>query len=107
MSRTHHGWRSIAAAVLLLLGACAATETQRSTGEYIDDASITAQVKSQLARSPQVDALDINVNTYKGVVQLSGFADTQSQINQALELARDVKGVRQVNNDMRLKNAPG
>lgn len=87
------------------LGACAGTATQKSTGEVMDDAAITAMVKTQFATDDEVDAMDIKVETYKGVVQLSGFADNQSQINRAVDIARRVDGVKEVQNDIQLKSS--
>jgi hyperosmotically inducible periplasmic protein len=84
----------------LLLG-CAGTSTQESTGEYLDDSAITAKVKSAFVSDKQVNALDIQVTTFKGVVQLSGFAASQQEIDRAVEVARKVPGVKSVKNDIR------
>jgi len=84
----------------LLLG-CAGTSTQESTGKYLDDSAITAKVKSAFVADKQVSALDIQVSTFKGVVQLSGFASSQQEIDRAVELARKVPGVKTVKNDIR------
>jgi hyperosmotically inducible protein len=84
----------------LLLG-CAGTSTQESTGEYLDDSAITAKVKSAFVADKQVKALDIQVATFKGTVQLSGFASSQQEIDQAVKLAREVPGVKSVKNDIR------
>jgi hyperosmotically inducible protein len=84
----------------LLLG-CAGTSTQESTGEYLDDSAITAKVKSAFVADKQVNALDIQVATFKGVVQLSGFASSQQEIDRAIELTRKVPGVKSVKNDIR------
>ena len=97
----------LAAAFLAVsLGAvvgCAPTETKQGTGEYIDDAVITAKVKTALIEDPVTKAHEINVETFKGVVQLSGFVATQAEAARASELARGVKGVTSVKNDLRLK----
>lgn len=82
---------------------CASQPTSRSTGRYIDDAAITAKVKRALAASPDVTALDVNVTTYRGVVQLSGFVDNASQVQKAEQLARNIDGVKDVQNDVRVK----
>ena len=82
---------------------CASTSTQEGTGEYFDDAWITTKVKATLAEDPLNKAYQINVETFKGVVQLSGFVATQAEVNKASELARGVKGVTSVKNDIRLK----
>ena len=95
---------AIAAAALLLsaLG-CASTSTKESTGQYVDDAAITTKVKTAMFNEPSLKVLKINVETYKSVVQLSGFADSDADIAKAADLARAVPGVRSVKNDMRLK----
>jgi osmotically-inducible protein OsmY len=82
---------------------CASTPRQSGTGEYIDDSLITAKVKAALIEDPTTKATEINVETFKGVVQLSGFVSTPSAASRAVELAREVKGVKSVTNDMRLK----
>jgi hyperosmotically inducible periplasmic protein len=84
-----------------LLFGCAGTSAQESTGEYLDDSVITAKVKSAFVADKQVSALDIKVTTFKGVVQLSGFAGSQQEIDRAVELAREVPGVKSVKNDIR------
>lgn len=90
--------------VFLLLAGCAGTPSRQSTGEFVDDTVVTTKVKTALIRDDRVDALDIQVETFKGVVQLSGFADTQDERERADRLARRVAGVRRVENDIRLKN---
>lgn len=92
---------------LFMLAACAETGGHRSTGQTFDDASITARVKTAFAANPDVDAMDVKVETYKGEVQLSGYADSSSQIARATEIAREVDGVRSVKNDLRLKSQTG
>jgi Predicted periplasmic or secreted lipoprotein len=89
-------------ALLLSLG-CASTSTKEGTGEYVDDSLITTKVKSAIFNEPTLKSAEINVETFKGVVQLSGFVKSQSDINKAAEVARSVKGVTSVKNDMRLK----
>lgn len=91
-------------AILLasLLG-CASTPKQEGTGEYIDDSVITTKVKAAIFNEPALKATEINVETFKGVVQLSGFVSTQAAINKATEVARSVKGVKSVENSMKLK----
>lgn len=86
-----------------VLAGCASTPTSDSTGQYIDDATITTKVKAAFVKDPDVSALHIHVTTYKGVVQLSGFADNRKEIERASELARDVNGVKSVKNDIQLK----
>ena len=80
-----------------------AERTARAVGEAIDDATITARVKAAFVNSEEVKALDIKVETEKGVVQLSGFVSTQAQIDKAVEIAKAVSGVQQVQNKMSLK----
>ena len=91
-------------AILLasILG-CAATSTKEGTGEYFDDTAITAKVKAAIFEEPSLKSAEINVETFKGTVQLSGFVSSRADINKAVELARDVKGVTSVSNNMRLK----
>jgi osmotically-inducible protein OsmY len=91
-------------AILLasLLG-CAATSTKEGTGEYFDDTAITTKVKAAMFNEPSLKSAEINVETFKGTVQLSGFVSSRADINKAVELARDVKGVTSVKNDMRVK----
>ena len=82
---------------------CASTSKHEGTGEYFDDTAITAKVKAAVLNEPTLKSAEINVETFKGVVQLSGFVRSQADINQAVELARHVTGVKSVKNDMRLK----
>ena len=85
------------------LAACAATPTHESTGEYVDDSVITTKVKSLLAADDFLKSFQITVETYKGVVQLSGFVDSQKAIDKATEIARSVKWVKSVKNDLSVK----
>lgn len=82
---------------------CAATSTREGTGEYVDDSAITAKVKSAMLGSSGLKSTDISVETFKAVVQLSGFVDSQAQMSQAIKVAEGVGGVKSVKNDMRLK----
>jgi osmotically-inducible protein OsmY len=91
-----------AAALTVLMG-CAATSKSEGTGQYIDDSVITTKTKAAIFNDPTLKASEINVETYKGRVQLSGFVKSQADINQALELTKGVAGVVSVKNDMRLK----
>ena len=103
--------KSIALLVLLtaslslgLLGTgCASTATSASTGEYIDDSSITVKVKAAFVNDPTVKAFDVGVETFKGVVQLSGFVNTTAEKEQAGRVAATVKGVTQVKNNIMVK----
>ena len=92
----------VAATMMFMLG-CASTTKHEGTGEYIDDTVITTKVKARILDEPGLKSAEINVETFKGVVQLSGFVKSQADINRAAELARGVKGVTSVKNDMRLK----
>jgi len=82
---------------------CAGSPTQESTGEYVTDSWITTKVKAALAEDPLVKAREVNVETFKGVVQLSGFVISQAAMNQAVYVTQGIKGVTSVRNDMRLK----
>lgn len=82
---------------------CAATETRQSTGEYFDDATITTKVKAAILQDPTLKTLQINVETRDGVVQLAGFVDSAQNVKRAAEVARDVKGVKSVKNDLIVK----
>jgi osmotically-inducible protein OsmY len=82
---------------------CAATSTRDSTGQYIDDSSITTKVKTALFHDPSLKSAEISVETFKGRVQLSGFVRSRADIEQALVDARGVSGVAAVENDMRLR----
>jgi hypothetical protein len=82
---------------------CASTPKQEGTGEYIDDTVITTKVKAAVLNEPSLKSAEINVETFKGVVQMSGFVRSQADINRAVEVARGVPGVKSVKNDMRLK----
>jgi len=82
---------------------CASTSKQEGTGEYVDDAVITTKVKAAIFNEPTLKSAEINVETFKGVVQLSGFVNSQADIDKAVSIARSVKGTVSVKNDMRLK----
>jgi len=82
---------------------CASTSTADSTGEYIDDTALTANVKAAMVNQPELNASDINVETYQGTVQLSGFVSSQADIDKAVAAARSINGVKSVTNDMRVK----
>jgi len=82
---------------------CAATPKQQSTGQYIDDSVITTKVKAAVFDEPSLKTLQITVETYKGVVQLSGFVDSAQSAARAAEVARKVEGVIDVKNDLRVK----
>jgi osmotically-inducible protein OsmY len=93
--------------VLLMLIAtlvgCASTSKQEGTGEYVDDSVITTKVKSMLAADDFLKSFEISVETYKGIVQLSGFVDSQKAVDKAGEIASGVKGVKSVKNNLNVK----
>jgi osmotically-inducible protein OsmY len=82
---------------------CAATTKSESTGQYVDDTAITAKVKAAIFEQPTLKSAEINVETFKGVVQLSGFVSSQDNVNTAMATAKTVNGVSSVKNDMRVK----
>ena len=88
--------------VTMALG-CASTSKQEGSGEYVDDTVITGKVKAAIFNEPTLKSAEINVETFKGVVQLSGFVSSQANENTAVAVARNVGGVKSVKNDMRLK----
>lgn len=99
--------RSFSAALVstmfVALAACTTSPTGRTVGVALDDTAISARVKAALAGDPDVKARDVQVETYRGTVQLSGFVDSPENIRRAAELARRVDGVREVKNDLLVK----
>jgi hyperosmotically inducible protein len=93
-------------AVLAVASACSSTRTQESPGEAIDDSVLTSKVKIALIDDPVTKAGQINVETYRGVVQLGGFVDNAQQKDQATKVARSVTGVKEVRNDLRVSTKP-
>jgi osmotically-inducible protein OsmY len=96
---------ALAAAALIGAAGCAPTQTSQSTGEIVDDAAVTARVKSALINEPGVKSTAINVETFRGTVSLSGFVDSDEMARKATDAAEKVRGVRSVKNDMRVKPA--
>jgi hyperosmotically inducible protein len=92
--------------VLAIAGACSSTRTQQSAGEVIDDSVLTSKVKIALIDDPVTKAGQINVETFRGVVQLGGFVDNAQQKEQATKVARSVTGVKEVRNDLRVSAKP-
>ena len=92
-----------AAVSLTALAGCAGTQKHESTGQYIDDTGITTAVKAAIFNEPTLKSAEINVETFKGRVQLSGFVSSRANIDRAVQIAQGVKGVTSVGNDMRLK----
>ena len=91
------------AVLLVSMLGCASSSTREGTGEYVDDSVITTKVKAAIFNEPTLKVAEINVETFKGVVQLSGFVSSNAAMNKAVEIARKVGGVKSVKNDMRLK----
>ena len=92
--------------VLMMIAAfvaCASTPKQESTGEYIDDSVITTKIKTQLANDDFLKSFQISVESRKGIVQLSGFVDSQKAVDKAGQIARGVEGVKSVKNDLIVK----
>lgn len=89
--------------LIATLAACAASRTQSSTGEYVDDSVITTKVKSLLAQDNFLKSFQISVETFKGTVQLSGFVNSQKAVDKAGEIARSVQGVKSLKNDLTVK----
>ena len=83
--------------------ACASTRKHESTGQYVDDSVITTKVKTQLANDDFLKSFQISVETFKGVVQLSGFVDSQAAADKAAQIARSVEGVKSVKNNLIVK----
>jgi hyperosmotically inducible protein len=92
----------LVASTLAIVG-CASTPTSEGSGEYVDDTVITTKVKAAILNDPALKVAEINVETFKGVVQLSGFVSSQTAANQATAVARGVAGVKSVKSDMRIK----
>ena len=93
-------------ALLMLIAtfaSCASTPKHEGTGEYIDDSVITTKVKSLLAADDFLKSFQISVESRKGIVQLSGFVDSQNAVNKAGQITRDVEGVKSVRNDLIVK----
>lgn len=88
---------------LLVLAGCASTATTEGTGEYVDDTVITSKVKAEIFNDANLKSREINVETFKGVVQLSGFVASPGDSSKAAGIARGVKGVKSVRNDILVK----
>jgi osmotically-inducible protein OsmY len=104
MTRLTRKWATLVGVLLMATAlGCASTSKSEGTGEYVDDTVITGKVKAAIFNEPTLKSAEINVETFKGVVQMSGFVNSQADINKAVSLARSVEGVVSVKNDMRLK----
>src|SRR4051812_17452581 len=93
----------LAALVAVTAMGCASTPKSEGTGEYVDDSVITAKVKTAIFEQPNLKSAEINVETFKGTVQLSGFVSSQASADSAVTIAKNVGGVKLVKNDMRVK----
>ena len=89
--------------LIVFVVGCASSRTQESTGEYIDDSVLTSKVKAEIFGDPMLKVFQINVESYKGVVQLSGFVDSGQASAKAAEVAKSVKGVKDVENSLVVK----
>jgi osmotically-inducible protein OsmY len=97
--------RRLGAAVVMtaLLAGCASSNTRESTGEYIDDTGLTTRVKTAIFNEPMLKVGQVNVESYKGVVQISGFVDSVKASVKATQVAESVKGVQEVKNSLIVK----
>ena len=93
----------LAVAAAAGIAGCQSTRTQESTGQYLDDTAITGKVKAAIFNEPSLKSAEINVETFKGAVQLSGFVGSAADIAKAVSITQNIAGVRSVKNDMRLK----
>ena len=93
----------VAAVALTAVAGCASTQKHESTGQYIDDTAITTSVKAAIFNEPGLKSAEINVETFKGRVQLSGFVSSRSNAERAVQVAHTVNGVTSVANDMQIK----
>jgi len=103
MKTYSHYFTALVLAFFVLMAGCASTSKEKSTGEFIDDAVITTKVKAAFVKDDELKATEIQVETFKGVVQLSGFVADASHISKATRVARDIEGVQSVKNDIRVK----
>jgi len=92
----------ILVAMVAIVG-CASTRTQESTGQYLDDSTITAKVKTAILQDPALKVFQVNVETFKGMVQLSGFVDSAQAAQHAAVVASQVGGVKSVANNLLVK----
>lgn len=104
MSRTRVALIAVLIVAFPLVQACAGTATRESTGEYFDDSAITAKVKTKLLGDPTISGFAISVETFRGRVILSGFVNSQAQIDRAMTLSKEVAGVREVQSALVIKS---
>lgn len=103
MKQVKYFYALFLAVMLASMLGCASTPKHEGTGEFVDDTVITTKVKAAIFNEPSLKSAEINVETFKGIVQLSGFVSSQGAIEKAVEVARSVNGVKSVKNDMRVK----
>jgi osmotically-inducible protein OsmY len=104
MSTIKRKWVTLAGVLLMAVTlGCASTAQKEGTGEYVDDTVITGKVKAAIFNEPTLKSAEINVETFKGIVQLSGFVSSRDAESKAVAVASNVGGVKSVKNDMRLK----
>lgn len=103
MRSTYRTLGVVMALCAALLAGCAGSPTQQSTGEYVDDAVITTKVKTALVQADDVDAIEIDVDSFKGVVRLSGYVDSSTEADQAIRIASRVEGVDRVENNIEVR----
>ena len=104
MNNITRKWATLASVLLMATAlGCASTAKQEGSGEYVDDTVITTKVKAAIFNEPTLKSAEINVETFKGVVQLSGFVSSVAAENTAMVVTRKVEGVKSVKNDMRLR----
>jgi len=103
MKKSHIVIRFLVVLMIAAFVACASTPKQSGTGEYIDDSVITTKIKTQLAADDFLKSFQISVESRKGIVQLSGFVNSQAAVDKAGQIARGVKGVTSVRNDLIVK----
>jgi len=96
-------FRFLASMLIASIAGCQATATQRTAGETVDDATLTTRIKSNIIQDQQLSAFQIDVDTYRGVVQLNGFVDSEDSARRAVEIARNVPGVESVKNNLQVK----
>lgn len=103
--QTRIRFASLVLCLIVIIGmlGCAGSRTQTSTGEYIDDSAISTKAKTALLADEEVSGLQVEVETFKGVVQLSGFVDTPAQAQKAEQIVRTIDGVQEVKNDIVVK----
>ena len=95
---------AVVAVVVLLVQGCAPTATRESAGEYLDDSTITTKIKAKLLGDPVVSGFAVSVETFRGRVVLSGFVNSQTQVDRAIALSREVPGVREVQSALVIKS---